>query len=203
VDFFTNVGNGPQYAGSDYTFVSRGCGFLLPRTRNSSDDTERRRRGGVISKIGRVLVCSAETANQLSIAGLFGVNGDNHPILNAFLGNTFSGVVDTGRHIGSIFTGPDRPAAGAQVLADVTLGGVRQGVISGGGPLSQGIVGAVTDTVIGAVAKASTPAGLTTLATTAETVGSEALAKSIGLAKVAVDAAIFTGAAIQCGFKKD
>jgi hypothetical protein len=57
---------------------------------------------GFFKKIGQLLTCSAETANQLSLAGIFGINGDNHPILNAFIGNTFSGVVDTGSHVGRV-----------------------------------------------------------------------------------------------------
>jgi RHS repeat-associated protein len=153
---------------------------------------------GFFHKLGGTLVCASQTANQLSIAGVVGVNGENNPILNAFLGNTFSGVVDTGSHVYSAFTAPDKPQAAALVLADVTLGGVRQGIISGGGPLSKGLVGAVTDTVVNALAKASTPAGLTSLATTAETVGAQTLAKSIGAAKVGVDAAIFFGSFVSC-----
>ena len=61
--------------------------------------------------------------------------------------------------------------------------------------------GAISDTVVDAVAEVSTPAGLTTLATTVETVGAQALAKSIGLAKVGIDGAIFFGSAIACYVK--
>jgi hypothetical protein len=158
--------------------------------------------GGFFHKLGGTLVCASQTANQLSIAGVVGVNGEDNPILNAFLGNTFSGVVDTGSHIYSAFTGPDKPAAAAQVAADVVLGGVRQGVVSGGGPFSTGVVGATTDAVVEAVAEVSTRGGMTTLAGTVETVGAQALAKSIGLAKVAVDGAIFGGSFLSCAIKR-
>jgi hypothetical protein len=89
-------------------------------------------------------------------------------------------------HVLSMFTAPGADgifAAYGQSTADVFLGGLRQG-FPGGGVQSKGIVGFVTDALTRAAAKASTPAGLTTLAGTAGEVSSEALAKSIGLAKL-------------------
>jgi hypothetical protein len=124
--------------------VSYGGGPLL----DNGSDIGGEDRGHDDTRSFSFSVCASQNANQLSIAGVVGVNGEDNPILNAFLGNTFSGVVDTGSHIYSAFTGPDKPTAAAQVAADVVLEGVRQGVVSGRGPFSTGVVGATTDAFV-------------------------------------------------------
>lgn len=82
------------------------------------------------TNLGKILKCASKTANQFSIAGIMGIT-ESHSvgatIGTAFLGNTFSGIVDTGTHV---LTGHFGAAYG-----DVALGGYAQGL--GGWPGSR------------------------------------------------------------------
>jgi RHS repeat-associated protein len=91
--------------------------------------------------------CAANFAEQYSLAGALGIN---NPIGRAFLGNTFSNLVDAADHFDN-----DPVRAGE----DLGLGGLRQGVIPGGGPLSKGIAGETTDAIVNAFGRSVTGAG--------------------------------------------
>jgi hypothetical protein len=146
------------------------------------------------SQTKQATLCAAKNAHELSPSGLFGVDGENHPFLNALGDNTFSGIVDATGHVASVFSGPDRPAAAAQVMADTVIGGVRQG-IPGGGVLSKGLAGSALDFGVNAITKA---APIAYLAGTGAELAGEGLAGPVGWAKIGVDAGIFAGAFVYC-----
>ena len=130
------------------------------------------------SQVNKILQCASKTANQFSIAGVLGLTGEGggigSTIGTAFLGNTFSGIVDTGTHI---YNNATMGGNGNQVMGDLILGGARQG-IPGGGPFSAGVVGLATGAGVDAVA--------------------EGMAGPVGWAKLAIDGAIFLGSAVSC-----
>jgi RHS repeat-associated protein len=133
-----------------------------------------------------VTVCAAQTAHQLSPSGVFGVDPEKHPFLNALGDNTFSGVADFTSHVVSL--------NGQAVASDVIYGGARQG-LPGGGGFSKGLAGIATEAVVNAV---SEPAPLLSITGTAAEVGSEGLTGPVGWAKLGIDAAIFGGSALYC-----
>jgi len=128
------------------------------------------------TNLGKILKCASKTANQFSIAGIMGIT-ESHSvgatIGTAFLGNTFSGIVDTGTHI---LTGHFGAAYG-----DVALGGYAQGLALGpNAPVAaQGVVGVVTNAGVDAAL-------------------GEGMAGPVGWAKLGIDAATFLGSALYC-----
>jgi hypothetical protein len=151
------------------------------------------------SKTNQLLQCASKTANQYSIAGVLGLTGEGggigSTIGTAFLGNTFSGIVDTGTHIYNNVTAGGN---GNEVMGDLVLGGGRQG-IPGGGLFSAGVVGIATAAGVNAVsAPGSILSGVTGTATA---LGEEGLAGPVGWAKLGIDAAIFLGSALSCASK--
>jgi RHS repeat-associated protein len=137
------------------------------------------------------LDCAAATANTYSLAGLVGWNNsEQHPIGNALLGNTFSGIHDFAHDLQSL--------NGHAVVQDMALGGVAQGMwvpsaLTGGqfaaGAATgwKGGAGIATD----AVARLAASGGSKVLAA--------AFADSIGALKLGADAAIFGAAYFACG----
>lgn len=127
------------------------------------------------TKTLQLLKCASKTANQFSIAGFAGMTGENSgaagAIGTAFLGNTFSGLVDTGTHIA---TGHFGAAYG-----DFALGGTAQGLPLGTSPAAKGIVGVTTDAAVGA------------------TLGAE-MVEPVGWAKLAIDGLVFGGSVLSC-----
>lgn len=128
------------------------------------------------TNLGKILKCASKTANQFSIAGIMGITESNSvgaTIGTAFLGNTFSGIVDTGTHI---VTGHFGAAYG-----DVALGGYAQGLALGpNAPVAaQGVVGVVTNAGVDAAL-------------------GEGMAGPVGWAKLGIDAATFLGSALYC-----
>jgi hypothetical protein len=134
--------------------------------------------GSLASRTNKVLQCASKLANQFSIAGVLGITGEGggigSTIGTAFLGNTFSGIVDTGTHI---YNNAKYGGNGNQVMGDLILGGARQG-IPGGGPFSAGVVGLATGTAVDAAA--------------------EGMAGPVGWAKLGIDGAVFAGAVAYC-----
>lgn len=130
------------------------------------------------SRTNKILQCASKLANQLSIAGVLGITGEGggvgSTIGTAFLGNTFSGIVDTGTHI---YNNAKYGGNGNQVVGDLVLGGARQG-IPGGGPFSAGVVGLATGAGVDAAA--------------------EGMAGPVGWAKLGIDGAIFAGTVAYC-----
>lgn len=157
------------------------------------------------SKTNQLLQCASKTANQFSIAGVLGLTGEDggigSTIGTAFLGNTFSGIVDTGTHI---YNNATAGGNGNQVVGDLVLGGGRQG-IPGGGPFSAGVVGIATEAGLNAVSGPGVVlSGVTGTATSLAvegTLGAEGLAGPAGWAKIGIDAAIFLGSALSCASK--
>ena len=127
------------------------------------------------TKTLQLLKCASKTANQFSIAGFMGITGENSgvggAIGTAFLGNTFSGLVDTGTHIA---TGHFGAAYG-----DFALGGTAQGLPFGASASAKGIVGVTTDAAVGA------------------TLGAE-MVEPVGWAKLAIDGLVFGGSVLSC-----
>jgi hypothetical protein len=128
------------------------------------------------TNLGKILKCASKTANQFSIAGIMGITESNSvgaTIGTAFIGNTFSGIVDTGTHI---VTGHFGAAYG-----DVALGGYAQGLALGpNAPVAaQGVVGVVTNAGVDAAL-------------------GEGMAGPVGWAKLGIDAATFLGSALYC-----
>jgi hypothetical protein len=123
----------------------------------------------------QLLKCASKTANQFSIAGFLKITGEKSgvggAIGTAFLGNTFSGLVDTGTHIA---TGHFGAAYG-----DFALGGTAQGLPFSTSASAKGIVGVTTDAAVGA------------------TLGAE-MVEPVGWAKLAIDGAVFGGSVLSC-----
>jgi hypothetical protein len=130
------------------------------------------------STANRIIQCASKTANQLSIAGVLGLTGEGGGIGSmigtAFLGNTFSGIVDSGT---AIYNNVQYGGNGSEVMNNLILGGARQG-LPGGGPLSAGVVGLVTATAVDTAA--------------------EGMSGPVGWAKLAIDGAIFAGSVAYC-----
>jgi hypothetical protein len=104
-----------------------------------------------------------------------GIAGENSgaagAIGTAFLGNSFSGIVDTGTHV---LTGQFGAAYG-----DFALGGTAQGLPLGASASAKGIVGVTTDAAVAA------------------TLGAE-MVEPVGWAKLAIDGLVFGGSVLSC-----
>jgi len=135
--------------------------------------------------------CASKTANQFSIAGVLGLSGEGgglgSTIGTAFLGNTFSGITDAYFHV-----------TGGQVgetAQDFALGGYSQGLPFGSGINAKGLAGVTTDAAVNAVS----PAGeLLSISGAAAPLAEDGMAGPVGLAKLAIDAAIFGVSAAYC-----
>ena len=143
--------------------------------------------------MNQVLQCASKTANQFSIAGVLGLTGEGggigSTIGTAFLGNTFSGLVDTATHGYNFLS---QGGAGASTLAgDLILGGARQG-FPGGGGAAQGIAGVVTGAALDPI---TAPDITLSIAGAAAPLAEESLAGPLGLAKLAIDLTAFGASA--------
>ena len=107
-----------------------------------------------------------------------GAPGTKNPIVNAFVGNTFSGLNDLRK---------DFSADNGNFAVDVIFGGAGQGLAIRGGPATKGVAGMVTDVVVNAATK---PGTIQTLYGATQ-LGEEGLAGPIGAAKVLYDLATF------------
>lgn len=135
------------------------------------------------TNLGKILQCASKTANQFSIAGILGITESSpsdawyakagKTIGTAFLGNTFSGIVDTGTHIA---TGHFGAAYG-----DFALGGYAQGLALGPNAPAAAVG------VVGVATNAGVDAAL-----------GEGMAGPVGWAKLGIDAATFLGSALYC-----
>ena len=145
------------------------------------------------------LKCASKLANKFSIAGAFGLTeGDGvvSTVGTAFLGNTFSGIVDAGTHlVDNVNSGGN----GNQVVSDWALGGTRQG-IPGGGVFSKGIVGIATENALGtSAASIVSPVSGEAVSLAAEgTLGGEGAAGPVGWIKLGIDGAVFLASAAYC-----
>lgn len=127
--------------------------------------------------------CASERSNKISLAGLFGVNNpETHPVLNAALGNTFSGVVDTV----SDFAQAD---AGA-IVTDVAVGRTYAGLPGAKTLAQKGLAGMGTERFLGSVYRVG---GAGTEAAT------DAVVSNVLLVKVGFDSVVFAGA-LTTGF---
>jgi hypothetical protein len=101
--------------------------------------------------VNQILQCASKTTNKISIAGVLGLTSEDggigSTIGTAFLGNTFSGIVDAGTHL---YNNATMGGNGNQVVGDWVLGGGRQG-LPGGGPFSKDVVGIATEAGVNAV----------------------------------------------------
>jgi len=156
---------------------------------------------GGSNTVVKTLKCASETANKFSIAGALGLTegkGIGSTVGTAFLGNTFSGIVDAGTHIYENVHGANN---GNAVVADWALGGARQG-IPGGGVFSKGIVGISTEAALNGISEtasiASPVTGEVTSLAAEGTLGAEGAAGPVGWIKLGVDAAIFVASATYC-----
>jgi RHS repeat-associated protein len=153
------------------------------------------RSGSAPPKKGKVLACTVATANKISIAGLINVNASKHPVgaqlVNAFLGNTFSGIATTVSQLASAFSQPSVSAV-EQFGGDLAANGVGAGLpIAGNNIFGKGAVGVATDTAVNGIAKAAT--GSAVIGATETTV-----AEAAGYAHIGVDLVIFLGSAAYC-----
>lgn len=134
-------------------------------------------------KIGQVLTCASELANNYSIAGVAGLTSDSfksaHPTLasigTGFLGNTFSGITDLGTHLYNTAT---QGGGGGDIATDLTVGGVGQGLPVGESAFFKGAAGITQDALVN--------------------VGEAGLADAFGFAKLGIDAVIYGASAIHC-----
>jgi hypothetical protein len=150
--------------------------------------------------------CASKIANKFSIAGLFGLTDENEEdgtatkfgktVGTAFLGNTFSGIVDASTHL---YNNETAGGNDIEVVGDWVLGGVRQG-LPGGGPLSKGVVGVATEAALGTSAASivSPVTGEVTSLAAEGTLGAEGAAGPVGWIKLGVDGAIFAASAVYC-----
>jgi RHS repeat-associated protein len=153
--------------------------------------------------IGRTLACAAQNANTLSLAGLIDVDEKKHPLgaalTKGFLGNTFSGIVDTGSHMAAALAATNassRALAVTQFAGDLAIGGAGQGLpIAANNIWGKGVAGAATDVVVNAATKSS---GILSLTGTGTELAEEGLAGPIGWGKLAIDGVIFLGSAAYC-----
>lgn len=87
------------------------------------------------------------------------------------MGNTFSGIVDTGTHV---LSGKFGAAYG-----DFALGGTAQGLPLGAAASSKGLAGVATEGAVGAAL-------------------GEEMVTPVGWAKLGIDGAVFAGAVAYC-----
>jgi len=156
-----------------------------------------------------LLGCTSKTANVFSIAGVIAPNAEEHPILYAFLGNTFSGITDTGSHISSLVTASNIRTAidnARRVANDFVFGGVSQGIPMGNRWwantwLFKGVAGLATD-VADAAEEAATSETFVSLARTGVDVGQDEAVGRLGYGKLAFDAVVFSGSYLYCVTRK-
>jgi hypothetical protein len=151
-----------------------------------------------------LFTCASEAANSVSIAGglhALGIGksgGFGGFLTSALGGNTLSGITDTVKDIGqNISVGGN----GNQVVADIAVGGVSQGLPIGQGSIFKGAGGLAADGIAAGIHAGISAGGeLTTLAGTVSTVGltGAEYAAGVGELKLAYDAITYAGSLLGC-----
>jgi hypothetical protein len=151
-----------------------------------------------------LFTCASEAANSVSIAGGLHALGIGNSggfggfLTNALGGSTFSGITDTANHIRqNISIGGN----GNQVMADLAVGGIGQGLPIAQGAIFKGVGGLATDGIAATVHAGISAGGeLTTLAGTTSTVGltGAEYATGVGWFKLGYDAVTYAGSLAGC-----